>query len=451
MRWALVRVAVATTTMVALAFLVPLGLVVQQIARDRALSDAERQTSTMTTVLAVTTDRERLGHALESSVGSDNYQLALYLPDGAPLGTTHADRADVALASTSTEPVTADVRGGIVYLQSVSITAGSVAVIEVFLPSKSLSRGVGTAWIALSAVALALVAGSVVVADRLGSKVVRSARRLAEAARAFGSGDLRVRVQPAGPPELVAVGSAFNAMAAQVVQLLDGERELAADLSHRLRTPLTALRLDAESLDDGADGDRIRMAVGTLEREVDAIIRTARKPLAERRVGECDVADVLAERLGFWSALAEDEGRPWQLIGADGVPAMVPVPRSEMVAVVDALLGNVFRHTPQGVGFVVAMVRDPHGVTVTVDDAGPGFVNPDLALLRGRSEGGSTGLGLDIARRVAADTGGDIHIGRSRHGGACISLWLRRNARHHTRAENGAGRHQTIKPRSEVP
>ena len=66
-------------------------------------------------------------------------------------------------------------------------------------------------------------------------------------------------------------------MADQVVQLLANERELAADLSHRLRTPLTVLRLNAASLGDGAAAEQTRAAVAQLEREVDTIIRTARE------------------------------------------------------------------------------------------------------------------------------------------------------------------------------
>ncbi|MGK5643680.1 histidine kinase dimerization/phospho-acceptor domain-containing protein, partial [Streptomyces sp. URMC 126] len=70
---------------------------------------------------------------------------------------------------------------------------------------------------------------------------------------------------------------AFNSMADQVVRLLAAERELAADLSHRLRTPLTVLRLNAASLGDGPAAEQTRAAVAQLEGEVDRIIRTARE------------------------------------------------------------------------------------------------------------------------------------------------------------------------------
>jgi len=115
-------------------------------------------------------------------------------------------------------------------------------------------------------------------------------------------------------------------MADQVEGLLAAERELAADLSHRLRTPLTVLRLNTASLGDGPAADQTRAAVGQLEGEVDQIIRTAREQ--RTAVGTlpagCDAAEVIRERMAFWSALAEDEGREVRTAGADR-PVRVPV------------------------------------------------------------------------------------------------------------------------------
>ena len=65
---------------------------------------------------------------------------------------------------------------------------------------------------------------------------------------------------------------------------------------------------------------------------------------------------------------------------------------------------------------------------ILVADAGPGIGDPDSALRRGSSGAGSTGLGLDIARRVAESTGGGLKIDRSSLGGAQVQLWLRTGA-----------------------
>lgn len=237
-----------------------------------------------------------------------------------------------------------------------------------------------------------------------------------------------------GPTELRLAAVAFNSMADQVVQLLANERELAADLSHRLRTPLTVLRLNAASLGDGPAAEQTRAAVAQLEREVDTIIRTARdaKPqTAAIGVGAgCDAAEVVRERMDFWSALAEDEGRKVRVAGVDR-PVRIPVARADLVASLDALLGNVFRHTAEGTAFAVDVHNGEDAVIVLVSDAGPGITDPEAAMARGRGSGsdGSTGLGLDIVRRLAESTGGDVRIGRSVLGGTEVRIWIQLDGR----------------------
>ncbi|HEV2087759.1 MAG TPA: HAMP domain-containing sensor histidine kinase, partial [Cryptosporangiaceae bacterium] len=350
-------------------------------------------------------------------------RVAVHLPGGQTVGTTRASPQTVRRAGSLRQSTTVEVSGGVVRLRPAVLNNRSVAVVEVFVPDSELTAGTGLLTTVLFAMAVALVGGSVLVADRLAGTLVSATRALGSAARAFGGGDLRARVVPAGPPELVEAGSAFNTMADQVLGLLDGERELAADLSHRLRTPLTALRLDAEALDEGPDGDRIREAVSTLEREVDEVIRSARRPLDQRGPHWCDLAEVSNERIAFWSVLAEDEQRAVRVSGA-GRRVPVAVPRADLVSVVDVLLGNVFRHTPQGTGFALSITVHASTVLFTVEDGGPGIPHPRQAVRRGESGSGSTGLGLDIVRRVADAAGGSVRIGRGPMGGARVTVVL---------------------------
>lgn len=425
MRWALVRVAVAVTAMVALAFLIPLALTLRQTAQDKAFTDAERQAAAMAPVLAVTTDADALRRALASTTGD----VAIHLPGGAIVGTAHANGPALTAALDTATAATVPTSGGYAVLQPVVLGAGRVAVVEVFVPQAAVDAGVGTAWLVLSAVAIVLVVGSTLVADRLAARLVRAARHLADVARTLGSGDTTVRVTAQGPYELREAGLAFNIMAGRMEQMLAAERELAADLSHRLRTPLTALRLNAAALGHGPAADQTRDAVQRLEQEVDQIIRAARQARTTGPV-RCAAAEVLAERLKFWSALAEDQGRAWRFAGAD-LHAEVPVAASDLAGVMDVLLGNVFRHTDERVGFTVALFPDRGSVFVAVEDAGPGIADPQTALRRGHGAGGSgsTGLGLDIVRRVAESAGGGVHIGRSRLGGAAVHVWFPIDAR----------------------
>src|SRR5205814_5588647 len=92
-------------------------------------------------------------------------------------------------------------------------------------------------------------------------------------------------------------------------ELIAEERETIADLSHRLRTPLTALRLDAEALSEPFDAERIGSHVGELERTLTAVIHAARRPEREGRMPSCDATAVAGERIAFWSALTDDQQR----------------------------------------------------------------------------------------------------------------------------------------------
>ncbi|MER5499151.1 HAMP domain-containing sensor histidine kinase [Streptomyces sp. NPDC002561] len=472
MRWALVKVCLAVTAMVVVAFAVPLGIVVAEMARDRAFSDAERQAATIGPTLSITTDRTELETAVLATEPGVAGRMAVHVPavgepGGEPLeiGTRRAAPEDLETVRSSGRASISEVGGGFTLLQPTALGPDDIAVVEVFVPQDEVSKGVGTAWLVLAGVAVALIVGSVAVADRLGVRMVEPARRLAGAAHELGEGRLGTRVAEEGPTELRSAAAAFNSMADQVIQLLANERELAADLSHRLRTPLTVLRLNAASLGESTAAEQTRAAVRQLEHEVDIIIRTAReqRPQTQGLNGGpgagCDLSEVIRERMSFWSALAEDEGREVSLAGVDRT-VRIPVARPELVAVLDALLGNVFRHTPEGAAFAVDVHHSDDAVIVLVSDAGDGIADPAAALARGgvgrdgaRGAGsavGSTGLGLDIVRRAAESTGGDVRIGRSVLGGTEVSVRIgldghrRERGRRGHRGRRGATRGNTV-------
>jgi signal transduction histidine kinase len=417
MRSALNRLALAITSMVALAFLVPLAGLTRQVAHDRAVADARQQAAAIVAVLAV--DLRQLDRAVASTAAGGDGRLAVYLPGSPAIGTPHATAADVAAAAASRRPAVVEYDGGLAYLQPSVLDGGRTAVIEVYLRDDDIYAGVWPAWLALAGLAVALVAGSTVVADRLGSRLVRATRELAVGARRLGTGDLSVRVEPTGPPELHDAARSFNAMADNMRQLIDAERELAADLSHRLRTPLTALRVDAEAIPPGPVADRMRQAFDLLDAELEAIIAGARLSVRTRAEHSTDLVEVLADRLAFWSVLAEDQRRPTTVLGGEH-PVPVPLPRGELILAIDALLGNVFAHTAEGTGFVVSVSDEG----LVVDDAGPGIADPAAAVQRGVSGAGSTGLGLDIAQRIAQSAGGRLEISRGELGGARVALLL---------------------------
>lgn len=420
MRGRLILVSLAVSTMIAVAFLVPLALLVRNVARDSALTGADRDATALAPVLALTTTPADIEPAIGRTRSGAAGRVTVYLPDGTAVGADHPADEDVERARADKVAFRHDDEGRIDLYRPVILSSGT-AVIEVSVPDDELRRGVARSWAALAGVAAVLVAGSVVVADRMAGSVVRPTRRLAIAAAELGAGNLDVRVDPDGPSEIADVGTAFNHLAGRVRELLANERELLADLSHRLRTPLTALRLDAEALEDGDAAARVRADAERLEQTVTEIIQEARRPIRDELGGRCQPLPVVAERAAFWAALAEDQGRAWRVDLADRAPD-VAVAAADLEAAVDALLGNVFSHTPEGAAVSVRLSTERSTVVITIDDGGPGMTSD--AGERGRSGGGSTGLGLDIARRTAESAGGRIALATSPLGGARVELHL---------------------------
>ena len=414
--------AAAITTTVVLAFLVPLALAVRTLAADRALSDAEQSARSVATVFALVDDESLRMQALGAADAATAAALTAHLAGGATLGVDRAPDDHVRRAF-SGAAFGAPAPGGQQVLVPVVRGAGTEAVIQAHVPSAVLRRGVSSAWLLLALLGVALVGVAVLVADWLGRAVVTPVRALASTAQELGAGQLDSRVEPDGPEEVAEVGRALNGLAARITQLLAAERELVADLSHRLRTPLTALRLDADAVRDPVDAERLRADVDAVERTVSELIREARTPPGEPS-GEVDASAVVRERAEFWGALAEDQARDWRLDISEGV-APVSLHRADVETLVDALLGNVFAHTPDGTAYRVGL----DGSTLVVEDAGPGFAADD-PLARGHSGAGSTGLGLDIVRKIAQRAGGAVTIGTSELGGACVAVALRPPAVH---------------------
>jgi signal transduction histidine kinase len=267
-----------------------------------------------------------------------------------------------------------------------------------------------------------LLGAAILTADRLARWISRPIRQVAEGADAMRAGNLETRVPEDGPPEVVASAVALNRLAGRVTELLAAERDSVADLSHRLRTPVTALRLDAESLPDSEEAERLRRHVADLERSISAVVHDARRPSRTTVSAQCDASAVVRDRMGFWAPLAEDQERRLD-VEVPGHSIEVAIDADDLADVVDVLVDNVFAHTPEGTPFRVSLVGDGELVELRVEDDGPGLPAGHL-VARGVSGAGSSGLGLDIVRRAGAASGGGLSVSRSGSGGAevCVRL-----------------------------
>jgi signal transduction histidine kinase len=407
MRRRLALLVAATTSVVLLAFLLPAAVLVARAAESNAVSLATARSQAVVSAVAAGAD----GETVESLAG----QLAA---DG--LTVTVVDETGATTRPRATVTRTDD---GAALIRQPVVVDGRTRVVQTVIPADQLRDGVARARIVLLLLGVLLIGLSLLVADRLARRITRPISELADAAHRLGQGDLSTRVEPDGPEEVREVGAAINLLAGRIRELLAGERESVADLSHRLRTPVTALRLEVESLPEGPERERLTGAVEELTREVDRLIREARRPVREGVEARADARAVVAERVAFWTPLAEEEGRAVRLELPEQ-PCPVRVSPADLEAALDGLLGNVVAHTPEGAGLAVRLRPLPGGgAVVVVSDDGPGFADPQV-VRRGESRAGSTGLGLDIARRTAAASGGELTIGSAPGGGGEVTVRL---------------------------
>lgn len=398
----------ASTAVVLVVFLIPLGWLIRSSTADRATSEAALGVQPLAAVAGVA-DPGTLSLAVEQVRAAVHEPVTVFLGDGQVFGDQRTRTDSVRLAALG-RAFSADLPGGgREVLIPVLGRADGGAVIRVEIPAARLTRGVHRAWLVLGALALVLLLLALMVADRLARSFLGPVHSLTETASLLGAGDLAARVRPGGPAEVAAAGRAVNRLAARIGALLDAEREAVADLSHRLRTPVTALRLDAEDLADPVERERMSLDVAELSRTVDRLISEARRPVREGVTASCDAVEVIATRAAFWQVLADDTDRQMD-VRAPGGPLRVRLASADLADAVDAVLGNVFAHTPDGTGIWLSLSeRRGGGAVLTIEDEGSGL--PDGQVLgRGESRAGSTGLGLDIARRSAEASGGSFAL-----------------------------------------
>lgn len=295
----------------------------------------------------------------------------------------------------------------------------------------TVTREVGRTLLIIGAVALLAIVSAVLLAVRQANKLASPLTDLAETAERLGSGDPRPRHKRYGVHELDRVADVLDSSAERIGRMLTAERRLAADASHQLRTPLTALsmRLEEIALTDDLDTvkEEATIALTQVERLTDVVERlltNSRDP----RIGSAvvfDLDEVVKQQLEEWRPAYRSAGRAIVRSGKQGLRA-VGTPGA-VAQVLAALIENSLMH---GGGTVAVRTRVTGNQTVVeVTDEGPG-VPPDLGArifertISGRN---STGIGLAVARDLAEADGGRLEMLQQQP--AVFALFLSRVAR----------------------
>lgn len=278
----------------------------------------------------------------------------------------------------------------------------------------TVSREIGRTMLIILAVALLAVVAAVFLAVRQAHRLSAPLTDLAETAERLGSGDPRPRHRRYGVPELDRVADVLDASAERIARMLTAERRLAADASHQLRTPLTALSMRLEEITLTDDLNTVKeeatIALGQVERLTDVVQRlltNSRDPRSGSAVA-FDLDEVVKQQIEEWRPASRSEGRAIVRSGKKGLRA-VGTPGA-VAQVLATLIENSLMH---GDGTVALRTRvTGNQAVVEVSDEGPGVPSDLGARVFERTVSGrnSTGLGLAVARDLAEADGGRLEL-----------------------------------------
>ncbi len=249
-------------------------------------------------------------------------------------------------------------------------------------------------------------------------------RALAAAAHRIAAGDLTQRIPPAGAEELVEMATAFNTMAARLEEQQSLRHRAMADIAHELRTPLSVLQIDLESLEDGLVEPTpsviagLQIEVVHLKRLVEDLRTLSLADAGELRVElqPLDAGELAHDVAGRVQTAARERGITLTVNLPDAALPVQGDPQ-RLAQVLLNLLTNALHYTPAGGVITVSATRQGQEVWLSVSDTGAGIHAADLPYVferfyradpsRAQDNGGS-GLGLAIVRSLVAVHGGRV-------------------------------------------
>ncbi|MHB1010358.1 MAG: HAMP domain-containing sensor histidine kinase [Propionibacteriaceae bacterium] len=422
MRRQIVWLVAATTSVVVLAFALPLALLIQSFARVGAMAAAQQEAQGAELLIASFHDDARLPDLLARLDSGTIPSTSVVTPSGQVYGVPIAvDDPDVVRGRAGTSYEDSGRPSGGVVVRSVMVQGMGTFVVVATVSRADLMKGVWQAWLTVIAIGVGLTVVSVVAASMVVRRMSGPLRQVASVAHQLRSGNLSARAETVGTGETRELAEALNGLAERITELLAAERAAVGEMAHRLRTPITALRLDAEAVADPELAGRLSDHLTEVQRAVDTIVKEARRGVRDDLVVDCDAAEIVRERVAFWSALAEDQDRPFHQEVPDG-PLRVQMPESDLVDLIDICIDNVFAHTAEGVAFSVTLSRSGDSAVVVVADEGPGF--QEHVGHGGSDVVGRTGVGLEIVEKLVRGLGGTFRTSPPGLPGATVAVSL---------------------------
>lgn len=396
-----------------LLFSLPLALVAQRLYREQEVLSLERDAIAASRTFD---SRAQPGDPVELPA-SDDLQTA-YDRRGRLLGGTgpRAPGPIVTQALASGRITDGESDGRLVVAAPILASERVVGVIRISRSTEGLSRRVLHARLGLGAAVLVIIAIAAAAALRLSRRLTKPLEGLAGAAKRVGRGDMSARAQQSGIEELDVVASALDATSSRIGELLARERASSANASHQLRTPLAALRLELETRQlAGEDVVRPLEQVERLEGTIATLLSSTREETHNQE--PFAVGPLLEELRQDWIGPFALRGRVIEVGSIVDSPS-ADVPRAPVREILEVLVDNALRHGG-GTAYVTARTIRGH-LAIDVADEGPGVQEAEGIF--DRRSGAGHGIGLALARTLAADSGGRLELSDSKKGRTRFTL-----------------------------
>ncbi|MGP4000652.1 ATP-binding protein [Streptomyces sp. 8N706] len=303
-------------------------------------------------------------------------------------------------------------------------------------PTTVLDGRVRDIWLTLAATGLGVLAAVALIASALARWIVRPVHALERATAQLADGTLTTPpATDVGPPELRHLAASFTQTATRLQHLLKAQRAFAAEASHQLKTPLTALRIRLENFEpylDPSAHDSLDEAIDETERlgrMIQGLLSLARLENSALTPEPADLDAMVADRAATWEPFAAEQhiriavtGRPvgqvWAIPGA-------------LEQIIDNLLANALRHSPPATTITLATTVTHQAVELHVIDQGPGMSEAERRRAFDRfwrasdTHHDGTGLGLPIVEQLTRASGGHITLESAPGGGLDAVIRLR--------------------------
>ena len=412
---------VAVAALVVLLFAVPLAIAVRRMDQNQAVTALQRDATSVTAVVP------------DGVTSGEIVHLPPDLPAGLTVGIYSVTGRLISYRGPAVSALAAAAADGEVHtgLEGPDLVVSApvpsdqkvTATVRVSIPDDQVTDDTLRTWLIMALLGAGVIGLAALLAWYQGRRIAGPLERLIDVARALGDGDFTIRAERSRVAEADALADAIEATAGRLGRLVERERAFSTQVSHQLRTPLTALLLGLESALSRPGADLRQAAVTALRRgeqlhtTIDELLRLAREVPAAG-TARLVVSELLEAVRDHWQAAFAEQGRTLRV----SYPAELPEARGSGTAVrhvVEVLVDNALVHGAGTTAVNAHTVAD--GLLIEVSDQGPGLADPDLAFAprarrvdaHGHADNGTHGIGLALARALAEAEGGRLMLRQS--------------------------------------